>query len=283
MIENKLEPTFGDITWNKATWSDKEWSEKGEEWSKNWGSSESQWVTTILPRIHSFFPEKLALKKALHANQLPTLLFSFIPRNSILEIAPGFGRWTKFLLSYPYRSYCGIDLAFPCIAHCKKKFKQYRNCRFFMNDGLSLQFAKYQKYDFIFSFDSLVHVGLDVLEAYIQQIMKNLLTPNGVCFIHHSNFKMTLAESLATLDENIHYRNPDVSAADVSQLVQKYEGKIIYQEAITWGGSPLSDCLTLFAHNSSPYNEKGLFYNRNFDNEAAYSREILNNYCMMTS
>lgn len=274
-----MEHTFGDIDWNKAVWNDKEWSEEGEEWSKKWGSSEAQWITTILPRIHSFFPEKRALKQSLISSQLPKLLFSFIPKNSILEIAPGFGRWTKFLLSYPYRSYCGIDLASPCIAHCKKRFISYKNCKFFVNDGLSLQAAAYQKYDFIFSFDSLVHVDLDVLNAYIQQILTQLLTSNGVCFIHHSNFKMTLADSLATLEENPHYRNPNVSAADVAYLIKQYGGKIICQEIITWGRSPKSDCFTLFSHNASPYNERGQFYNLDFNSEAAYSQKILNTYC----
>ncbi|KAA0204104.1 hypothetical protein K9U34_07280 [Lawsonia intracellularis] len=90
---------------------------------------------------------------------------------------------------------------------------------------------------------------------------------------------MTLADSLATLEENPHYRNPNVSAADVAYLIKQYGGKIICQEIITWGRSPIADCFTLFSHKASPYNEKGQFYNLDFNSEAAYSQKILNNYC----
>jgi hypothetical protein len=50
------------------------WTQQGEEWSSAWGGSEAQWLGAIFPRIRAF-----------------------IPTDSILEIAPGFGRWTNFL------------------------------------------------------------------------------------------------------------------------------------------------------------------------------------------
>lgn len=65
-----------DIGWNKTTFNEVyNWEQQGEEWSSSWGSSFSQWVSTIYPRIACFFPAE-----------------------RILEIAPGFGRWTRFLI-----------------------------------------------------------------------------------------------------------------------------------------------------------------------------------------
>src|SRR5438128_1034565 len=53
---------------------DYDWKERGEEWSAPWGGSAAQWSGTILPRIREC-----------------------LPASTILEIAPGFGRWTHYL------------------------------------------------------------------------------------------------------------------------------------------------------------------------------------------
>ena len=63
---------------NKELWDGLyHWSEMGDEWSKQWGCPYMQWYGMLLPRIHSFLPAK-----------------------TILEIAPGYGRWTQFLKDY---------------------------------------------------------------------------------------------------------------------------------------------------------------------------------------
>ena len=47
-----------------------DWPQAGEEWSKDWGSAHMQWYGCILPRISAF-----------------------VPTDTILEVAPGYGRW----------------------------------------------------------------------------------------------------------------------------------------------------------------------------------------------
>ena len=42
---------------------------------------------------------------------------------------------------------------------------------FHQNDGLTLNIAGSDKFDFIFSFDSLVHAKAEVFKAYIPQIL----------------------------------------------------------------------------------------------------------------
>lgn len=49
-----------------------DWKDSGEEWSAPWGNSAAQWFGTILPRTSQC-----------------------LPAGTILEIAPGFGRWTN--------------------------------------------------------------------------------------------------------------------------------------------------------------------------------------------
>src|SRR5215468_1379581 len=99
------------LSWNKTVWgSTYGWQAGGEEWSETWGSSEAQWFGSIFPRLHRFLPAR-----------------------RILEIAPGFGRWTKFLLP-ACRSYVGVDLSPECVVACRNRFHDAKHARFLQND-----------------------------------------------------------------------------------------------------------------------------------------------------
>src|SRR5438552_9139347 len=151
------------INENASQWDvSYDWHDYGDEWSHAWGGPEAQWFSTIFPRIHAF-----------------------IPTDTILEIAPGCGRWTQFLKDN-CRHLIAVDLSERCIETCKKRFSAYSHIDYYVNDGKSLDFISDKSIDFIFSFDSLVHADADVMEAYIRQLATKLRS-NGVGFIHHSN------------------------------------------------------------------------------------------------
>src|SRR5688572_13503095 len=136
-----------DINFNKRRWEQQtDWALEGEEWSEYWGSSTAQWHGCLLPR-----------------------LAPFVPAGSILEIAPGYGRWTRFLSSLAGELTI-VDLAENCIEHCRKRFADQRHIRFVVNDGKSLAAIPGRSIDLVFSFDSLVHADLMVLESYISQL-----------------------------------------------------------------------------------------------------------------
>jgi len=206
-----------DLAWNESVWGGQyDWSTGGEEWSFVWGGSEAQWYGSLLPRLHRFLPAR-----------------------SVLEIAPGFGRWTKFLLPWCDR-YLGIDLSDECINACRQRFAPVSKASFVRNDGRSLSAAADGAYDLVFSFDSLVHVEIDVIEPYVRQIIGKLQR-NGVAFIHHSN----LLEYGDTVAGNTGQRAKSVSAAAVADLVQGAGGRMIVQEVINWGVEEMIDCLSL--------------------------------------
>src|SRR4051812_30475920 len=84
---------------NLKAWSQTySWPQNGEEWSSVWGTSEAQWYFAIYPRIHLF-----------------------IPCETILEIAPGYGRWTTYLMKHCNR-FVGIDLSPSCVRECMQRF-----------------------------------------------------------------------------------------------------------------------------------------------------------------
>jgi SAM-dependent methyltransferase len=82
--------------------------------------------------------------------------------------------------------YIGIDLNAECVSACQARFANSPNAIFFANDGKSLSAVADNSIDFAFSYDSLVHAEIDVLEAYLRELSKKL-RPDGIVFIHHSN------------------------------------------------------------------------------------------------
>ena len=110
-------------TWNIGY----NWKNSGDEWSEVWGGPDMQWHGAILPRIHLFLPAK-----------------------SILEIAPGFGRWTQFLKDH-CESLSVLGLSETCIEACKARFHSCSHISYHVNDGKSLDMIQNESIDFVFS------------------------------------------------------------------------------------------------------------------------------------
>lgn len=204
------------IEWNKATWDGiYDWKDKGNEWSSPWGGSDAMFFATLMPR-----------------------LASVLPATDLLEIAPGHGRCTDNLLRF-CRHYRGVDLSEQCVSFCRSRFQGRDDAKFFQNDGRSLSVVADQHFDLVFSFDSLVHVDIDVISNYIPQII-NLLKPGGIAFLHHSN--------LAAYPEigEWQHRSRSVSADLVATLVEKNGGRVLIQETFNGGPDVGYDCFSTF-------------------------------------
>jgi SAM-dependent methyltransferase len=206
-----------DLAWNKATWDGGyDWAGRGHEWSAPWGGSARMFFATLMPRLGAV-----------------------LPAEDLLELAPGHGRCTAFLLRY-CRRYHGIDLSAQCVDFCRGRFAGRVEAGFSVNDGLSLSAVAGRHFDLVFSFDSLVHAELEVFEAYVPQILA-LLKPGGVAFLHHSN--------LGAFPEagEFQHRATSVSAPLVAGLVGRHGGRVLVQEMFNGGPSVAYDCFTLFA------------------------------------
>jgi predicted TPR repeat methyltransferase len=221
-------PTVGE---NLSFWDEKYlWPEAGDEWSQTWGTVKAQWYAMLLPRV-----------------------FPFLPCRTILEIAPGHGRWTSFL-----RHQCEhlhvVDLSKSCIEHCQERFADATNIHYHVTDGRSLSMIEDNSIDFVFSFDSLVHVERDVLEAYLAQLATKLVA-GGSGFIHHSNLAALKTSvwlhKILHVPRGKHWNTQwrgNVSAVIVRQLCRKVGLRCSRQEAVNWQESspqPI-DCFTWF-------------------------------------
>lgn len=240
-------------------------SNDGDSWSDPWGTVYNQWAWTIFPRIRRYLPAR-----------------------RILEIAPGFGRWTNYLKDL-CKELVVVDLNELCIKRCKQRFSSSKNIAYYVNDGRTLGMIPDNSIDFAFSFDSLVHVECDVIEAYLSQLSRKL-KPNGVGWFHHSNlgsYKLFLQINrlpgplrwsiLKILGFNSFWRSWSMTAEKFEQLVGKAGMQTISQEKINWKNKHyfLIDCISVFTPiNSIWARPNRIFTNRHFMDEVNDSRTL---------
>lgn len=236
------------LEWNHETWNGWQWGGAGEEWSARWGGSRTQWLSCIYPR-----------------------LAPFLPARSVLEIAPGYGRWTQYLLPR-CEAYMGVDLAEFCVQACQERFAAELHATFVVNDGLTLPMVADRSVDLVFSFDSLVHAEADVISSYLREV-RRILSPNGVAFIHHSNVGIyhrtaavrnlvgmplgyggpfTVRLGLAFWN---HDRGRTMTAARFATSAREAGLACFAQETIGWASPLLIDCISVVAHPGSRWDQ----------------------------
>lgn len=244
-VQENIKAWGDEQRWSKAT--------EGNKWSLSWGNAEMQWYGTLLPRIQKYLSNSdMSLKV-----------------DSILEIAPGYGRWTQYL-----RTLCNslmiLDLNENCIEACQEKFANFKNITYHVNDGKSLSMVPNGSIDFVFSHDSLVHAEIDVVQSYLSQLSSKL-KPNGVAFLHHSNLG-NYVESIDNGKLNPHWRGRSVTAEKVKEFGELNNLRCLSQELFNWGNRPGSniDCFSVFTAKKSEWDENYKLITSDFKIESSY-------------
>lgn len=249
---------------NAAFWAEYDWANAGEEWSDGWGGSQAQWHGVILPRIARF-----------------------LPAGSMLEIAPGHGRWTSYLRDH-CESLAIVDLDEACIDACRKRFETDSRISYHVNDGMSLAMIDDESVDFAFSFDSLVHTDAQVLASYVGEFARTL-APDGVGFVHHSNagryrryFELQKRIPHGRARDRLYvlgfldrprWRALDMTAERFRASCEAAGLQCIGQEVVNWSTRRLIDCLSTFTRPSSRWARPNrVLVNRRFTAEAAAIR-----------
>lgn len=209
---------------NKNKWASHHWSGAGEEWSTLAGGSARWWHGILMPRL------------------MP-ILAALPPKPNILEIAPGHGRWTQYLLPYA-SSLTAIDIDAGCLEACRKRFG--KRVHLVLGDGLTLGGPLERingPIDFCFSYDSLVHAEIDAMGSYIRELTR-VLRPGGYAFLHHSN----LAGCDMPRGTPTHWRATSVDAKAIRERALSCDLEVPLQELCTKGGPKdraLIDCISV--------------------------------------
>ena len=197
------------------------WINDGEEWSEHFGDTDTLWNDHVYPKVKDYL------------------------KGRVLEIAPGRGRMTRKLLESDIELSI-IDLSPTCIDRCKERYGD-KIQNYYVGSGSDLKNIKSNSIDFVFSFDSFVHMHEEVIDSYLNEI-ERVLELGGYCWIHHSclhngnddNFQNIAGRSNMDLDK-------------FKSIADRYRLKVIKQELIRWDapGNPewLHDGFTLVEKN----------------------------------
>jgi ubiquinone/menaquinone biosynthesis C-methylase UbiE len=247
-----------------------DWKQQEQEWSSWWGDAVNKWSVTVYPRIRHF-----------------------LPAHTILELAPGHGRWSHFLKDLCSKLYL-VDVTPHCIERCRQRFLGANHIEYHVNDGFSLEMIPSRSIDLFFSFDSLMLADVNVIRSYVSQLDR-VLANQGTALIHHSNAKVyrryfhTLdllpAEVTRSLQrhgliQNRGMRSIDVSGDDVLKMCHSFNLDVLLQERIPWGGTFLIDCITVVRRQQARFacRMPKIISNREFMREAAIGKSVLDSY-----
>ncbi len=120
------------------------------------------------------------------------------PETTLVEIGPGGGRWTRYMLSA--KQIYALDYHQELLDELKKNFND-RHITFIKNNGDDFPNIPDKSIDFMFSFGTFVHLDVEIIERYLRN-MKPLLRPTANVVIHYSDKTKPIAQSNKGFSEN---------------------------------------------------------------------------------
>lgn len=182
--------------------SDQKYSYYGEYWGNpDWGRLR-YWTQRILgtPPLRRIFVKILGKDFfRLPPGDLSYVVKAYIEPNvtsgsTVLEIGPGGGRWTKYLLHA--RTIVLVELnpiffdylndRFPGV---KEKFRCYQTA------GDELNGIESASVDFVFTFGTFVHLEPEVIQSYLQHI-ERVLRPGGMATLQYADKTKPAAQKI---------------------------------------------------------------------------------------
>lgn len=155
------------IEWNTREWgASHRWEFAGDEWSdlaEYCGQPYAEWKDSL---VGTFIDRLMPVGAA------------------ALEIAPGYGRWTEHLLPRASRLDI-VDINENCLGACVERFSEDDRLVPHLSPGACLPFIAADSVDFLWSFDSFVHMDPVVVRGYVREIGR-VLRPGGRAVIHHA-------------------------------------------------------------------------------------------------
>jgi len=126
------------------------------------------------------------------------------PSQACVEIGPGGGRWTRYLVGFS-KLYV-VDYHDELLDELKKNFKN-PNIIFVKNNGTDFPSVADHSVDFLFSFGVFVHLDVPLINEYLAN-MRRILRPAGNAVIQYSDKTKVMAREDAGLDSGFSENDP---------------------------------------------------------------------------
>jgi SAM-dependent methyltransferase len=120
------------------------------------------------------------------------------PNTTVVEIGPGGGRWTRYMLHA--RHIYAVDYHQELLNELSSNFRR-SNITTIKNRGDDFPGIPPQTIDFVFSFGTFVHLDLEIIDRYLES-MKSLLKPESNVVIQYSDKTKPMAASNEGFSDN---------------------------------------------------------------------------------
>lgn len=153
------------------------------------------------------------------------------PDHVAVEIGPGGGRWTRYLLGF--RKLYVVDYYSELLEELKKNFHE-PNMVFIKNNGTDFPSIAAGSVDFVFSFGTFVHLDMPIIDAYLDNI-KPLLKPGANVVLQYSDKNKRMAQD----NQSFSHNTPEL----MRQHVVDRGYKILDEDVTTlWHSSVIQFC-----------------------------------------
>jgi len=113
-----------------------------------------------------------------------TFLLPYLTKETVaVEIGPGGGRWTRYMLGV--KKLYAVDFHQELLDGLKRNFRK-ANLTFVRNAGDDFPGIPDESIDFIFSFGTFVHLDVEIIDRYLNN-MRRLLRSNSNVVIQYSD------------------------------------------------------------------------------------------------
>ena len=138
--------------------------------------------------------------------------------HTALEIGPGGGRWTRYMLDFG-RLYL-VDLHKPLLEEVQRNFPS-PNIVAIHNSGRDFPGVPDGCVDFLFSFGVFVHLDAPIIEGYLAS-MRRVLAPTGSVVLQYSDKRKPAAQKNPGFSDN----NPD----KMREMVRRHGYNILEED-----------------------------------------------------
>jgi ubiquinone/menaquinone biosynthesis C-methylase UbiE len=143
-----------------------------------------------------------------------------------VEIGPGGGRWTRYLLGFK-RLYV-VDYYAEMLDELQRRFRK-PNMVFVKNNGTDFPGVETDSIDYLFSFDTFVHLDKPIIQMYLESI-RAIVKPKANIMIHYSDKTKVMAQANRGFADN----TPD----EMRQMARRAGFQIVHEDLTTmWHSS----------------------------------------------
>jgi SAM-dependent methyltransferase len=121
------------------------------------------------------------------------------PEHSAVEIGPGGGRWTRYLLGF--KTVYAVDYYEQLLTEFSGNFAHHANVKPLRNNGTDFPGITPNSIDYVLSFGCFVHLNQALIDSYLGNI-KTILKPGGNAVIHYSDKHKVMAQLISGFSDN---------------------------------------------------------------------------------